>query len=151
MVEILRWLASNFKSSKRAPKKEPPLVTNVAHQPSSLTPTEIDALIEDRLKSIRDNMRLEMDAYKQGLVDAMSAAAASAANTSNTHGRTSIDTLGLVNSNNASNVDLVGGQPQRAAAAAAVVSSTLATVVALAAATAQCNPLNTPQSAEEKT
>lgn len=159
MVEILRWLTSNFQSSKRAPRREPlPAVSVPAASPPTpvqvvhtLTSAEIEALIEDRLKSMKENLRLEMEAFKQGLVaDARSAAAATTTTTT-----TRIESLGSSSSltGGAGAVGDIMGDPnnQRTAAAAAVVSSTLATVVALAAATAQCNPLNSAAaSAEEK-
>lgn len=162
LVEVLRWLANNLKSASSSSKGS--LKESLGSHPTpsqsvpvSLSPAEIEALIEERLKTARDNMRLEMDAYKQGLLDSINSSSAS-----NCARTTQIDTLGgLISSNSNSNVqslasaaELVGSQPQqRAAAAAAVVSSTLATVVALAAATAQCSshPLNTPQTSEEKT
>lgn len=160
MVEILRWLTSNFQSSKRAPRREPlpvgsaassanvpaapPTPVQVVH---TLTSAEIEALIEDRLKTMKESLRLEMEAFKQGLA----ADARSAATTTTTR----IESLGSSSSlTSGAGVGDIMSDPnnQRNAAAAAVVSSTLATVVALAAATAQCNPLNAAAaaSAEEK-
>lgn len=145
MVEMVRWLTSNFtksassSSSKRSSptKKDNILHTNqLAPVQISLTTSEIEALIEDRVKILRENLRIELDAYKQGLVDAMS-------------NSNRIETLGLLtNSNNSTSNSDMSQPQQRAAAAAAVVSSTLATVVAFAAATAQCT---NPQTAEEMT